>query len=238
MFSESEQRQRHHQFWQALETLAARYQLSLPKLAKLAGLDPSALSASKRISQNGHLRWTSTETIDRILLTLGSNWLELANLMDGASTPIIAPPSLTPAPNEDMASPAPLSAQIPLLTLSEACQPDVFSPRGLPIKNLWRSHPVSIASTPSQFLIEIDQDFDSPWLRQGYRLLIDGEASLQGQQLILISLRKSEESPLLICWLRRQTLYRLETSSIHDNSNQEWAKSDLNWLSRIVAVWF
>jgi phage repressor protein C with HTH and peptisase S24 domain len=55
------------QIWRGIEILAERHNWSLAELAVRAGLDPTALNRSKRLSQVGKPRWPSTSTLAKVL---------------------------------------------------------------------------------------------------------------------------------------------------------------------------
>jgi len=66
---------RHEDIWRALDALAAEYGLSASGLAKKAGLDPTAFNPSKRIGADGRARWPSTESIAKVLDSLGARMM-------------------------------------------------------------------------------------------------------------------------------------------------------------------
>lgn len=57
----------HERIWSLIDALAARNGLSVSGLAKRAGLDPTTFNKSKRIANDGRLRWPSTESLAKIL---------------------------------------------------------------------------------------------------------------------------------------------------------------------------
>jgi phage repressor protein C with HTH and peptisase S24 domain len=58
----------HTQIWDAIDGLARDHALSPSGLAKKAGLDSTSFNKSKRINNQGRLRWPSMESIAKILL--------------------------------------------------------------------------------------------------------------------------------------------------------------------------
>ena len=74
----------HSQIWNAIDTLAARSNLSPSGLARLAGLDPTAFNKSKRSTSEGRERWPSTESIAKVLRATSTGLDVFTNLMTGA----------------------------------------------------------------------------------------------------------------------------------------------------------
>ena len=57
----------HSAIWDAIDSAARRHGLTPSGLAKVAGLDPTALNPSKRVSKDGRGRWPSTESLAKIV---------------------------------------------------------------------------------------------------------------------------------------------------------------------------
>ena len=75
----------HQMMWKGIEILGRRNGWSLPKLAVLAGLDPTALNPSKRISRDGKPRWPSTETIVKLLAAAQIGFVEFCTIIETES---------------------------------------------------------------------------------------------------------------------------------------------------------
>ena len=63
---------RHADIWQAIDRLAADHGLSPSGLARRAGLDPTTFNKSKRLARDGRPRWPSTESLSKILESVGT----------------------------------------------------------------------------------------------------------------------------------------------------------------------
>jgi phage repressor protein C with HTH and peptisase S24 domain len=61
----------HSNVWRAIDLLAAKHGMSVSRLARRAGLDPTTFNISKRFGPDGKPRWPSTETIALILAATG-----------------------------------------------------------------------------------------------------------------------------------------------------------------------
>ena len=64
----------HSAIWDAIDPAARRHGLTPSGLAKVAGLDPTALNPSKRMSKDGRGRWPSTESLAKILEATGESF--------------------------------------------------------------------------------------------------------------------------------------------------------------------
>ena len=70
----------HDEIWSAIDALAADRSVSVSRLARLAGLDPTTFNRSKRVSPDGRLRWPSTESISKVLASTGATLGEMMDL--------------------------------------------------------------------------------------------------------------------------------------------------------------
>jgi DNA-binding phage protein len=77
----------HDTLWHAIEEVARTRHWSISHLATRAGLDPTALSASKRLGPDGKPRWPSTHTISRILRATQLTLVDFAALVDSPGGP-------------------------------------------------------------------------------------------------------------------------------------------------------
>ena len=57
----------HNQIWGAVDSIALSKNISVSQLAIISGLDSTAFNKSKRIDNNGKLRYPSTNTIAKVL---------------------------------------------------------------------------------------------------------------------------------------------------------------------------
>ena len=57
----------HDQIWAALDSIAQPKDISVSQLAIISGLDSTAFNKSKRVNNNGKLRYPSTNTIAKFL---------------------------------------------------------------------------------------------------------------------------------------------------------------------------
>jgi phage repressor protein C with HTH and peptisase S24 domain len=77
----------HDRLWRAIDALASGAGLTPSALARRAGLDPTSLNKSKRVTADGRPRWPSTESLSKILAATGATLDDLSRLVDGAGLP-------------------------------------------------------------------------------------------------------------------------------------------------------
>jgi len=73
----------HRDIWAALDRLAVHLSTSPSGLAKQAGLDPTTFNKSKRQSSSKD-RWPSTESLSKVLATVGMSFEDFARFADNA----------------------------------------------------------------------------------------------------------------------------------------------------------
>jgi len=80
----------HEALWRALDLMAEMHGLSPSALAIKAGLDPTALNPSKRVSSAGRKRWPSTETLSKLLAVVRMDLGTFAKLVEAAADAPVA----------------------------------------------------------------------------------------------------------------------------------------------------
>ncbi len=68
----------HTSVWAALDNLAHAKHMSVSRMAMLSNIDPTTFNKSKRMDVYGRLRWPSTETLAKVLNTMGVSWDDFA----------------------------------------------------------------------------------------------------------------------------------------------------------------
>src|SRR5687767_4522833 len=110
----------HSAIWDAIDSAARRHGMTPSGLAKVAGLDPTALNPSKRISKDGRGRWPSTESLAKIMEATGESFGDFMSM--GSA---LVRPSAQPGP------------ALPLLGLAQAGAGGFFDPEGFPTGEGW-----------------------------------------------------------------------------------------------------
>ena len=73
----------HSQMWSAIDALAQNHDMSVSRLARNAGLDPTTFNKSKRMAGDGRLRWPSTESLSKIMAVTDTSIDAFAALVSG-----------------------------------------------------------------------------------------------------------------------------------------------------------
>ena len=71
----------HKQVWSAIDALAQQKDMSVSRLARNAGLDPTTFNKSKRQGSDGRLRWSSTESLHKIMEVTGISLNQFVDLV-------------------------------------------------------------------------------------------------------------------------------------------------------------
>lgn len=65
-------------FWSAIDGLAASRKISCSRMARISGIDVTALNKSKRTGHDGRQYWMSVGTLVKILDATHTEWAEFA----------------------------------------------------------------------------------------------------------------------------------------------------------------
>src|SRR5690349_6383780 len=106
----------HTQIWDAIDALAARAGPSPSGLAKRAGLDPTTLNKSKRVTPDQRQRWPSTESVAKCLAATSTTVDQFVALMGAARAPV---------------------RTVPMIGFAQAAEPGRFDARGFPEGEGW-----------------------------------------------------------------------------------------------------
>ena len=202
----------HQAVWQAIDRLAARYNLSPSGLARQAGLDPTTFNKSKRITKEGKQRWPSTESLAKVLNATGASLSEFISLI------------------EDEEHPASYR-RLPKLRFAMAAQPGFFDAEGRPIRGNWEETSFPGVTDPHAFALEISGDGLMPVYRSGDLVIISPQAEIQPGDRVLL---RSQQGELLIAELLDNSggLLRLKSMS-REHVVRELPRAQGQWVSRI-----
>ena len=137
---------KHRDIWRGLDALAAHHGLTPSGLARRAGLDPTAFNPSKREGADGRPRWPSTESLARVLESVGSRFEDFAALVDGRR-----------------------GAIAPLIGFAQAGQDGFFDDAGFPVGGGWEEVRFPGLETESVYALEISGDSMEPAYRADSR---------------------------------------------------------------------
>lgn len=116
----------HEQIWIAIDQLARMRGYSTSGLARRAGLDPTAFNPSKRVGQDGKLRWPSTESLARILDVTEFELFEFAQVIIATNREVPNPGAPNPLPPTSFSPPSPPIRETPppMITI----ETDLYAP--------------------------------------------------------------------------------------------------------------
>jgi phage repressor protein C with HTH and peptisase S24 domain len=92
----------HTQIWDAIDGLARDHALSPSGLAKKAGLDSTSFNKSKRINNQGRLRWPSMESIAKILLVTDEPVVKFASRISSHEAAVAVTPRPGTSPDAEL----------------------------------------------------------------------------------------------------------------------------------------
>lgn len=220
----------HNNIWAALDTLAARHDLSPSGLARKAGLDPTSFNKSKRLSSvDGRLRWPSTESIWKVLEATGTSFEEFSTFITQGSVDMGAGKSAMP----EGAFPPQISA-IPLLGFAQAGAGGFFDDGGFPAGQGWDV--VEFPSSPAQrsgcYALEVQGDSMMPLYRDGDMLIVEPGAQVRRADRVVVKTREGEVTAKVLI---RQSAKFIELMSLNpDHENRIMEMKDIDWIARII----
>ncbi len=202
----------HSDVWAALDALADRNGLSASGLARRSGLDPTTFNRSKRTTRGGRPRWPSTESISKAMAATGSGVSGLfADQLRREGAP---------------------AHTIPVIGHAQAGGNGYFDDAGYPVGAGWDEVAFPDLGDPNAYALEIAGDSMEPVYRDGDIVVVSPAASLRRGDRVVARTREGE---VLAKWLARLTARRVELRSFNpEHENRSMARSDLDWIARIV----
>jgi len=203
----------HHDIWTALDRLAEKRSTSPSGLARQAGLDPTTFNKSKRQSSGGKDRWPSTESLAKVLDTVGMSFEDFARSADRSG---------------------PNGPAIPLIGLAQAGDEGFFDDAGFPLGGGWEDIRVPGLQDRNVYALQIAGDSMSPVLRHGDKVLVaPNEAVRRGDRVVV----KTVDGEVMAKELFRQTAHKIELVSLNPEFDDRiLSKKEVQWMARIVWV--
>lgn len=158
---------KHADIWSAIDRLAGENGLTASGLARRAGLDPTTFNPSKRITREGKTRWPSTESLAKILVATGTDFMTFACLIDS---------------RDDRAG-------LPLASLTHLKDGAGFSEAGHPEGTLWRRLPSDAVPGSHCFAVEVDVADFEPAYSPGHLLIASLNEPLKRGDRVMLRLR-------------------------------------------------
>lgn len=202
----------HADVWAALDALAERHGLSASGLAKRSGLDSTTFNRSKRTTRGGRLRWPSTESISKAMTATGSGLSELfVDHLRREGAP---------------------AHTIPVIGHAQAGGNGFFDDAGYPVGAGWDEVAFPGLGDPNAYALEILGDSMEPVYRDGDIVVVSPAASLRRGDRVVARTREGE---VLAKWLARLAARRVDLRSFNpDHEDRSMARSELDWIARIV----
>lgn len=204
---------KHTDIWRAIDRLAAQHGLSASGLARRAGLDPTTFNKSKRTTNDGKLRWPSTESISKVLDATGASLSEFVSLVgDGAGT-------------------TPLQ-RVPVIGYAQAGSAGYFDDAGFPAGSGWDELLFPSLGDPHAYALEISGDSMEPVYRDGDTIIVSPAAQIRRNDRVVVRTRGGE---VMAKQLIRETATKIELLSINRaHPDRSIPLSDVAWMARII----
>ena len=232
----------HSQVWAAIDALAERNAMSVSRLARVAGLDPTTFNKSKRQSNDGRLRWPSTESLSKIMVATETRIDVLSALIEegempvtpSASEPFAQPPEQVSglAGMAEGAVPFKAGGSVPLLGMAQAGSGGFFDDMGYPVGEGWDAVDLPGATGSGAYALEISGDSMLPLYRDGDRIIVEPGASIRRGDRVVV---RTVGGEVMAKVLARQTALKLELSSLNpEHEDRSFALTEIDWVARIV----
>lgn len=209
----------HSGLWYALDEIARRNDLTPSGLARLAGLDSTALNKSKRVTSEGRLRWPSTESVAKILQVTGTS-LEMFSALAADHSP---------RPNPSIVTAAPFITQV---FLQEQARQG--GPKDIQEMVQWDHIAFPVPHGQFVYILEVSGNTLEPYYSDGDLLAIAPEAPLRRGDRVLFA---SQDGRIGARKLVRKTLESYEFRGLMPGDNPLiMAEQELLWVHRIVWV--
>ena len=224
----------HEQIWSAIDALAEQNKISVSRLARNAGLDPTTFNKSKREISGERKRWPSAESISKILTVTGTSWARFAYLvaddkhyfLDQISTLL---DETDWAKTNIVASTVPY---VPVVGFAEAGNGGFFDDAGYPTGHGWDVVEFPGSSDTDVYALKVSGDSMLPLFRDGDCIVVSPTAQLHLGDRVVV---KTCEGEVLAKVLRRNTAQNVELESLNPaHPDRSFDKSEIEWIARII----
>jgi phage repressor protein C with HTH and peptisase S24 domain len=205
----------HGAIWDAIDSLASRHGFTPSGLAKLAGLDATAFTRSKRVCRDGRERWASTESIAKLLEATG----ETFDVFLSAGGAYLQTASAG-------------GAMVPLLGLAQAGAGGFFDPAGFPSGEGWDEVQLPSSTDPGIYALEVTGDSMLPLYRDGDRIVVSRNEQVRRGDRVVV---KTKDGEVMAKVLARQTANLVELHSLNPAYTPRLIDmKDVEWIARII----
>lgn len=209
----------HQDIWIALDRLADKFSMSPSAMARQAGLDPTTFNKSKRSGVDGKARWPSTESLSKVLNTLGVSFEDFA---------VLAAKSQAGRFGVEM------GANIPVINMSEAGTDGLFDDAGNPIGEAWDEIRMPGVRDDNIFALQISGASMEPVFREGDRIIVSPGAGIRRGDRVLIKTRSGEVLTKVFNTMNASRAHLLSLNPEYPERNLPL--KDIQWMARIVWV--
>lgn len=202
---------KHADIWKAIDRLAHEHGLSASGLARKAGLDPTTFNKSKRLTQDGKLRWPSTESVAKILRATGACLGEFVSYVgEGAG----------------------VYRNIPLIGFAQAGAKGFFGDAGYPAGGSWDEIPFPGLGDPHAYALEISGDSMEPVYRDGDIVIVSPNSNIRRGDRVVV---KTVGGEVMAKLLRRRSARKIDLQSLNPvHGDITLLVDDLEWIARVV----
>lgn len=204
------------EIWHGIDRLAEQRGLSPSALAQKAGLDPTAFNKSKRIGPDGRKRWLSMESLNKVLESTQTSFIDFMALAGQSSVPTA-------------------KTTIPLMMFSQIATDTFLDEMGLPKETeTWDGLDIPARYDASVYAIELTKDAFAPVYRAGDHLIVTTQVEIRKNDRIVV---KTIDEAVYIGELLRKTA-RQTTLKIKNTPEEicTFNSSDILWMARILWV--
>lgn len=209
----------HQDIWLALDRLADKFAISPSALARQAGLDPTTFNKSKRSAADGKARWPSTESLSKVLNTLGVSFEDFAALA---------------AKSQASRFGIEMGANIPVINMSEAGADGFFDDAGNPVGEGWDEVRMPGVRDDHIFALQISGASMEPVFREGDRIIVSPGAGIRRGDRVLIKTHSGEVLAKVFNTMNASRAHLLSINPEYPERNLPL--KDIQWMARIVWV--
>ena len=203
----------HNDIWASLDRLAERLSTSPSGLARQAGLDPTTFNKSKRRSSAGKDRWPSTESLAKVLATVGMSFEDFARFTD-----------------ESHAN----GPSIPLIGHAQAGDSGFFDDSGFPVGAGWDEVRVPGVRDSGAYCLQIAGESMSPVMRPGDRVVVSPNDPVRRGDRVVV---KTTEGEVMAKELHKLSEMQVELISLNpDYDDRVIPREKIAWIARIVWI--
>lgn len=204
---------KHADIWKAIDRLAARHGMSPSGLARRSGLDPTTFNPSKRKTQQGKLRWPSTESVAKVLEATGADMAEFVGLM-GEQPGAVA------------------RQRVPIIGYAQAGSEGYFDDAGYPVGTGWDEVVFPDLGDPHAYALEVSGDSMEPVYRDGDVIIVSPEGSIRKGDRVVV---RTEGGEVMAKELLRQSANRVELGSLNEaHPPRSLRRGEVAWMARII----